>query len=402
MLSTPAPPQLPSQFHAVMEFKYGGDKQQFAQPGHPPDYSGVFDFFFDNSSTELRQLVNTSAPFVSRAWTLYNPSNDSLRAFQDSAAGCRPLPISFTALFLVLDLSWVPRAAYAGTDGHGSNLFLYTDPRTFYNYSLAAAPNGTLLQLDVRYVGKLPGTNSSSFPAQRYAFASVTPGPAAVPADLFDIPIEGCYEKVPPCPDGKSVTTDVYLAHPQNFTYLDNEDTGDARGDVMFICSDIMQPGSAAFNLYNRVSRWTIEVLTSYGQYEECNGYPGTCYGLEDFYVGRQIPYGSATVPLAGQCTPNAESGSWFSHTAKGKCTGGQRPAEGVCSWRPVKKTKTIDLKCLSARSGAGMLEACTRDLLAAGGIWRPGTWIWNKSLPVFQNAFDSDDPASGGCPPLE
>ena len=41
--------------------------------------------------------------------------------------------------------------------------------------------------------------------------------------------------QVPPCKSQGIKTMDVYLAHPKQFFYLDNEDTGDSRGDVVHI-----------------------------------------------------------------------------------------------------------------------------------------------------------------------
>ncbi len=119
----------------------------------------------------------------------------------------------------------------------------------------------------------------------------------------------------------------------------------------------------------------------------------------DSFYVGRQIPIGSDAVPLSGQCTPNVQSGSWFSHTKGGKCPDGQAVAPGVCSWRPLQRRKTIDLKCLADQ--VGMRDACLADISAAGGA-PPipfSVWIYNRSLPVFEAAFASEDPSQGGCP---
>eukprot|EP00966_Prymnesium_polylepis_P176355 4082311-Prymnesium_polylepis.1 len=248
---------------------------------------------------------------------------------------CRPLPLEFS-FNQGLDLSWLPLATFAGAVAEGHR-FVYADARSSYNYSLVASEDGSRLRfLDSTFTGRLPGTgNATSTIRQTFEDDWTVAKPAP---SLFDIPVVGCFEKVPPCADGAVQTMDVYLAHPHQFRYLDNEDTGDARGDVTFICPDILQPGSSAFNLYDAVSQYRVEMDTHWAQYQQCNGYPGLCFGLEDFYVGRQIPYGSAAVPLSGQCTPNLDSGNWFSHTLGGKCAEGQRPGGGVCSWRVVER----------------------------------------------------------------
>ena len=108
---------------------------------------------------------------------------------------------------------------------------------------------------------------------------------------------------------------------------------------------------------------------------------------------------GTTAVPLSGQCTPHKETGTWFSHTAGGKCADGARPARGVCSWRVVERVKTISLHCLAA----AMTDACRADIAAAGGstLPAPGKFIYNTSLPIFLNALASDDIATGGCPPI-
>ncbi|KAL1504714.1 hypothetical protein AB1Y20_008493 [Prymnesium parvum] len=413
VLALPQPPALPRSFS--VRISSSDSSSQLHQLGlHPLAASSPFfanssimsgppaaTFFFDNSSTDgtLRQRINQSYGLPSTAWTLYTPSNASMRTYAQLADDCRPLPVNFSA-FLAFDLSWVPLSTFAGEVVLGpsmkANRFVYSDTRTLNNYTLVTTLHGQLLELYSTFIGKLPGTGSVS-PTTKHTFGGLVEGP--VPASLFDIPVQGCFEKVPPCPNGDVVLMDLYLAHPHQFTYLDNEDTADAKGDVTFLCPDILQPGSSAFNLYDQVSRWQVEIDTHWGQYEQCNGYPGLCFGLEDYFVGRQIPYGTKKVPLSGQCTPNTDSGSWFSHTLGGKCLDGQRPSEGTCTWRPVKREKTIALKCLV--EDVGMLTACKADILAAGGLPGPPftKWIYNTSLKVFQDAFASENPDQGGCP---
>ena len=405
-ITSPRPPQLPSSFSvtlsessAALRFQLG--QVESAKGASWPGYSKTF--FFDNSTDgTLRQVANaTGGSFSMYSWTLYTSANNSLRVYAKFADDCRPLPLNFT-FNQALDLSWLPWSTFSGSTRVGlfkkANLFTYVDHRAPYNYSAAVSKeSGRLLYVDAKWTGSLPGTGNISGYTLRSRFEDDwKEGP--LPPELFTIPVEGCFQKVPPCPDGKIVVKDVYLAHPHQFSYLDNEDTGDARGDVSFLCPDLLQPGGAAFNQYDAISHWRVEFDTHWGQYQQCNGYPGLCYGLEDFAVGRQVPGGSTELPLSGQCTPNTERGSWFSHTKGGKCAAGQRPAAGVCSWRPVERVKTISLKCLSEQ----MKSACLADIKAAGGgsPFHSDRWIYNTSLPNFLRAFASDDASAGGCPP--
>ena len=66
-------------------------------------------------------------------------------------------------------------------------------------------------------------------------------------------------------------TVGVFLAHPRAFVYLDDQDSGDARGVVSFICPDLTRP--LLTNGYDVISLWSVEVDPRYGQYEQCNGH---------------------------------------------------------------------------------------------------------------------------------
>eukprot|EP00316_Scyphosphaera_apsteinii_P016398 CAMPEP_0119319650 /NCGR_PEP_ID=MMETSP1333-20130426/49981_1 /TAXON_ID=418940 /ORGANISM="Scyphosphaera apsteinii, Strain RCC1455" /LENGTH=396 /DNA_ID=CAMNT_0007326117 /DNA_START=101 /DNA_END=1291 /DNA_ORIENTATION=- len=395
----PQPPRLPPSFSVTLSQTYSAPSFQLGQFSAAwPNQTSTF-FFENTTDGTLRQRVNRSAGFASTAWTLYTPANDSLRVYAQFANDCRPLPLNFT-FNQGLDLSWLPWSTFAGEIWVGlfkkANKFEYSDHRAPFNYSVIVSQDkNELLFVDTIWTGSLPGTGNTT-QSIRYKFENLME--RLLPPTLFTIPIEGCFEKVPTCQDGKVTGMDVYLAHPHQYRYLDDEDTGDARGDVVFLCPDLLNPGSSAFNLYDAVSQWRVEVDSHWGQYQQCNGYPGLCFGLEDFAVGRQVPYGSITVPRSGQCTPNSESGSWLSHTAGGKCAQGNRPAPGVCSWRPIERVKTISLACLASK----MTGACRSDIMAAGGVPFPLThWIFNTSLPVFLKAFASEKVALGGCPAI-
>ena len=60
---------------------------------------------------------------------------------------------------------------------------------------------------------------------------------------------------------------------------------------------------------------------------------------------------------------------------------------------------KTISLRCLV--DDAGMKDSCRSDMSAAGGSPTFGKFIYNTSLPIFLNAFASQNITEGGCPAI-
>ena len=67
-----------------------------------------------------------------------------------------------------------------------------------------------------------------------------------------------------------------------------------------------------------------------------------------------------------------------------------------MCSWRPVERVKTIDLRCLQK----DMEGACRADIIAAHGVPIPfQRWIWNESLPIFLKSSPKEEKVlSTGC----
>ena len=273
VLGSPQPPRLPKSFSVTLtEEQKGGAQFEMGQHLAFPGQSASF-FFETGDDGTVRQRLNSSSGFAATAWTLYTPANNSLRIFAKFANDCRPLPVNFT-FEQGLDLSWLPWATFTGDVRVGllkkANRFFYADKRAPFNYSAAVdKASGRILYVDSTWTGHLPGTcppATCRAPTLRMRFGADYEE-RVLPASLFTIPVEGCFQKVPECADGVVTEMDVYLAHPHQFRSLDNEDSGDARGDVIFICPDLLQPGSSAFNLYDAVSRWRVEVDTHWGQY---------------------------------------------------------------------------------------------------------------------------------------
>ncbi len=289
--TSPVPPSLPAAFTVklIQNGSYGALGQYGLHHGATPAAT----FFFDSTWSDgtIRQRINSSAGFETTTWVLFTSANQSLNIYAKFFNDCRPLPtgITFGHSF---DLHWLPDASFVGNvelpGGLKGSAFGYFDKLSSYNYS-AVFHNDELLYVDSTWTGSLPGTGGQSLP-QRHTVVPGSLQPVSdLPHSLWEVPVSGCFEKVPPCPDGEVVTTDVYLAHPHAFDYIDDEDTGDAKGDVSFLCLDIINPSSGAFNLYDQVSQWRVEMDTHWGQYQQCNGYPGLCFGLEECDGPRQM-----------------------------------------------------------------------------------------------------------------
>ena len=302
-MSVPQPPQLPPSFSVTMfqswvpvspsnrasnaslvAAAHRAQMFELEHAGTPPPLlhldaqAPAFRFYFDNATGDgtVRQLLNVTAvnatPFETAVWTLFTPANASLRIFAEFANDCRPLPLDFT-FSQGFDLSWLPWAMYIGeiplSRLEQGYQFAYNDHRTLRNYSAVVSQRtGKLVYVDALWTGHLPGTGNFTSFAERLTFGDDWVE-QPLPAELFHIPAEGCYHKVPPCKSGHASEMVVYLAHPHQYRYLDNEDTGDARGDVTFLCPDLLANGSAAFNLYDALSQWRVEVNTSFGQYQQ-------------------------------------------------------------------------------------------------------------------------------------
>lgn len=206
-------------------------------------------------------------------------------------------------------------------------------------------------------------------------------------ADKLSVP-DACTEPPPKCTSAGVQVLDMYIAHPPEFYNISDQDTADALGDTLFTCHDVAS-GGTSYDHYGVVSHYEVEVNTTWGVYSLCNGYnPSVCFGPEPYYVGREASYGHAPDGHTGQCDPNDDIGSWYSMPSAGQCKHGHTVADGTCTWRVVRRVKTIGMKCVF--TDQGMLKAC------------PSTWgphNYSKAMGIFLTAFEKDDLAEGGCP---
>ena len=200
-----------------------------------------------------------------------------------------------------------------------------------------------------------------------------------------------------PCPaphgtPAAPVVRPVFIFHPNSSFDIVQQDLGDERGDVLFVCTDLLTRNASSTHPamdhgYQWITRYDLEHTPRWGQYQNCNGYPPLCLGAEDFWVGHQAAY-ALGLPAAGQCGNNTPVGEWFSLPKGGQCAHGVKPDGSTCTWTTTR-VKTVDSACIFHKQA--FLDACQSD----------GRAPFAKATALFQAAFASDDPAEGGCPPL-
>mmetsp|Transcript_19770 Transcript_19770/g.62239 ORF Transcript_19770/g.62239 Transcript_19770/m.62239 type:complete len:421 (+) Transcript_19770:61-1323(+) len=277
--------------------------------------------------------------------------------------------------------AWVARSTYAGRveiDGVECEAWTSGMANT-YRY-LAVTTNGSI---PVQYNETIRGETFTS-----YSFISFDAGVAD--HEAFAIVENGtaCYDP-PTCGDDPSVVEqDVYVFHPSDSFDVAGQDVGDQRGDTFFVCEDeLIGTSASAFDHdYALVTKWRLRRLGTIGQYQNCNGYPSSCAGENDFYVGKEAALGLG-YPSAGQCTANNLTGNWYSLPERGQCSDFADVGDN-CSWA-VSHVKTINGTCLLY--DLGFLDKCADD----------GQAPFRTAERTFDAAFTYDDPAQGGCSPL-
>ena len=80
-------------------------------------------------------------------------------------------------------------------------------------------------------------------------------------------------EKPPAASQPQNVT--MFIFHPPNNFEIAGQDLGDPLGDTLFVCQDILggKPNATDHD-YQWLSKWTVELLPWWGQYQNCNGQP--------------------------------------------------------------------------------------------------------------------------------
>jgi len=193
-----------------------------------------------------------------------------------------------------------------------------------------------------------------------------------------------------PAPEGDSVVkTSLYIFHPADDFNIAGQDLGDTTGDTLFTCEDVLSGKPVSVDhAYAWFTKWEVELVPRWGQYQNCNGYPAKCQGANNFWVGRETAmYLGPGDAKARQCGPaNRLTGMWLSLPEGGKCSPGHRPGDGSCTWRG-RPVKTINGSCVLSR-GKAFEAACKASARAP----------FPQPAVLFLEAFASDDPAQGGC----
>lgn len=189
------------------------------------------------------------------------------------------------------------------------------------------------------------------------------------------------------------INISMYVFHPAHQFDIAGQDLGDAVGDTVFVCLDVISnQSSATDHNYAWLTQWEIELMPRWGQYQNCNGYsPPQCMGAEHFLVGHDAAYYMGVdSSIERQCGSNPLTGEWYSLPVAGQCNDTARPGDGSCTWRIVRRVKTIDGKCLF--HDGNFRTTCINEQRAP----------FPNSQKAFLAAFASDDPSKGGCSPIQ
>jgi len=173
---------------------------------------------------------------------------------------------------------------------------------------------------------------------------------------------------------------------------LDNRNTGDAMGDLSFLCTQ----GSGEAYRSKLITYWKVDAREDWGQYAMCNfnGRTNVCLGETSMlmHVGRRASQLQSEAPAAGQCSSNVKQGSQYSFPRQAKCLGGATPSlANDCAWADPRPVRTIRASCLL--EDRGLLKACQGEL---------GHAPFAESLRIWEAAFASRDPTTGGCPEVD
>lgn len=376
----PAPPTVVGQFYDP-EFKmslgYGFEGGIAGDMWYDEDYGAWKAFFNLDYFAGLQQNLT----FLQAPQGFYYDSNDVCRLFGSGGNSS-----GFNSFF-----SWLPAGTYNGLHNLTGRL-VDEWVLDFHNGELILDVDHNNNSIPVRFI--VPSTTITTTSIVNFTFLwsdQLVPGAISNPDQIFEV-APSCLGQGEVCspdpaaPNGVELL-DVYVFHDANNFSLINVNVADALGDTFFVCGAVM---SDQFTYFQWVSWWEISVNISYGQYQFCNF--GSCMGGNKHLVGREGAEGIGE--HAGQCTSgpgsaNSILGTWYSLPEEGVCDEGAEVGTNGCTWQVVGRMKTINASCLLAN---GFIDACQssfhiQNLTAANQL--------------YLAAFQSDDPAVGGCPPL-
>lgn len=207
-------------------------------------------------------------------------------------------------------------------------------------------------------------------------FVDISFGPLT--SDAFALPIP-CTESLPvSCPKtGVRRETTVRWNHAGGKDCgLNNKMTSDILGAITY------GPLNETTRGHDYLQVFEVDVDTGFAPMQDCNYYPGAggnmCFGgnrepANAKAVGRSSTQ-YMTGPFAGQCSPNALVGSWYSFNTQGECAAGWALGFDGCSWK-TRSFKLVESECLFRHCGASWRReeapfpetvACLRQAIAA------------------------------------
>jgi len=199
-------------------------------------------------------------------------------------------------------------------------------------------------------------------------------------------PSEACRERwpTPSCPEEGTASLMLYrVRSPKEPSSLENRNLGDALGDMAFFCD------LAGLDETQVVTSWSVQANASWGQYAYClfRGGRNTCYSGTRGQVGRESALGLGRGRLQGQCSGNADVGSWFSMPAEGRCPDGAPLGREGCTWS-ARPLRTVSARCVV--QDRGLKAMCAKERGHAPML---------RSAAIFRAALASADASRGGCP---
>ena len=103
----------------------------------------------------------------------------------------------------------------------------------------------------------------------------------------------------------------MFIFHPKANFNIVRQDLGSPVGDSLFVC---LEGNTGGGHDYEWITEYRVEHVPNYGQYQNCNGYPPKCFGVENFWVGHEAAFALGPMEsgiAAGQCTQNPLVGEW-------------------------------------------------------------------------------------------
>eukprot|EP00931_Biecheleriopsis_adriatica_P036328 TRINITY_DN2092_c0_g1_i3.p1 TRINITY_DN2092_c0_g1~~TRINITY_DN2092_c0_g1_i3.p1 ORF type:complete len:420 (+),score=41.56 TRINITY_DN2092_c0_g1_i3:57-1316(+) len=266
------------------------------------------------------------------------------------------------------------------------------------NYSVCIASDGVPRELNITKT--IPGffgrplvlwgfAGNSDVPTQigtHFLFTDVKVGLPSKDDFLEPAACARYPDPAPLCPtDGRSstVTLDIYrlLGDHEDPTNISSRDTADSLGELWYIRENIKNGGYDFRNKF--VSHWTITANASWGQFQQCN-YVKTldayrCYpdAWQNPQPGRATPE-NMLEPLGGQCTPNTDSGSWYTFPERSRCEPGEELGTHGCKWQGAYHGR-VNFSCLA--HDMGLLDTLQQEM---------GSAPWLRSAELLRTSFGS------------